>query len=365
MKRYWIIFIILCGLSYSCERKEDQLKPSYKDVDRVATQIDLSKPTIKDIYETYDVGLLYEYDRILDFAYVASTISEAQKWGGVQIPLIESLFTDSLGEIPADTMEAFHQYIDQGVTFLDTNLFRHLDPALLSAANINLPGKVLLSASIYSDIDLAVATVSESESRTTSRSEGTLSSIYNNQAIVFDLNPENLMHNPRQLVIDNFYVFLSKVLEMNNLYARIPEGFYGTKRLYYGKEMRGIYGEEMGLDSITTAQLPIIDKDWFFEQGFVDARYFYNRPGGLSNVSYRDEDNRWVLVKKGLRPYYTFVTRTADLRSYINEMLHRSASEITDFPENIQENMRLLLDLFTSWGIDIAGINPELEVLNN
>ncbi len=360
MKKYWIISIVFLGLIYSCEKHEDSLTPSYKDENRVAAQVDLSKPIVKKIYETYDVGILYEYDHVLDFAYVASTVAQAKKWGDVEIPQISNLFLDSLGEMPTDTVAFYHEYVNEALTFLDTTLFRYFEPGSMIAEK--LPNKVLISSSIYSEADLFISSLIESESRSYGRSYGSLSSVYNEHSIVFDVNRDRLTYKPRQLMLDNFYVFLTKIMEMNNLYNDIPESFYGGKDIYYGEVMAGIYKEEMGIDDATV--LNVIDKNWFYEKGFIDAVFFYNMPNGLSNLYYKDEDGKWVKVDKALKPEYKFVSGLkSDVCSYITEMLHRDASEIEAFPENIQDNMRLLLNLFTDWGIDFVGVNPELEVL--
>lgn len=45
-------------------------------------------------------------------------------------------------------------------------------------------------------------------------------------------------------------------------------------------------------------------------------------------------------------------------------MIYRDADEFLEFPQNIQDNLKALLDLFTDLGIDILALNPDLEVLN-
>ena len=140
MKKNWILYILLVGLFCACEQDEDSLQPSYKDIDRVASQVDLSRPIVKRIYEDYNVGILYQYDDTLDFAYVAQTDEAASLWGQVDIPQISSLFVDEEGNIGTEGLAEYNQYVDDALAFVDTAIFKFFTPGSMIASK--LPAKV-------------------------------------------------------------------------------------------------------------------------------------------------------------------------------------------------------------------------------
>ena len=359
MKKNWILYILLVGLFCACEQDEDSLQPSYKDIDRVASQVDLSRPIVKRIYEDYNVGILYQYDDTLDFAYVAQTDEAASLWGQVDIPQISSLFVDEEGNIGTEGLAEYNQYVDDALAFVDTAIFKFFTPGSMIASK--LPAKVLISSSVYANQQVNTNALTESEARYSRYTDGSLSMVYNAHSIVINVNQDEVTQNREDFIVDDFYVFLAKVLEMNNLYSLVPEEFYANKEDYYGQEMDAIYREEMGIDEETS--LSVIDKDWIYSKGFIDAQYFYNSPSGLGSV-WEKIDGEWVKHSKAFKPRYNFVSGFGeDVRSYINELLFRNTSEFEAFPENIQDNLRLIYNMLAGWGVDLMSLNPDIEVL--
>lgn len=358
-----ICLVLISLLAVSCV-SEDTLTPSLKDEDRVGSQIDLSNPVISRLYEDFDMGLLYEYQDTLDFAYIASSDAAAEVWASVEIPMIKTLFVGD-GEVLGSDTE-YKAYVEEVVTMLDTTVLTYFDPA--KKIGSLMPKKVLLSSSIYS-----VGTISgdpalilvESDSRFSSSPRNNLRTIFNRHAIVFNVNKEDAQKDLEEYSLDNFYILLSRIMGMHNLYDEIPEAFYNGKSSYYNQEMEAIYREENGIADEKTVY--VVDKDWFYSKGFVDANYFFSRTGLRTYYQYYDEDgNRlpsYIKHERAILPSYSFVAdRAVDVRSYINEMIHRDESELLAFPENIQENMRLLLETFDEWGVNLVGINPDLAV---
>jgi len=361
MTKNWILYILLVGILYSCQKDEDILEPSYADVDRVASQVDLTNATVKDIYEKFNVGVLYEYDDTLDFAYTAQEADVSALWGSVEIPEIKSIYLDSLGNMSPDTVAYYEEYVNAAIAFVDTAIFQRFDPA--STVITRFPKKVLIAESIYAESKTYLYPLIESESRSSRYYYGALSMVYNSHSFVIAYNPDEVERDLDAYILDDFYVFFNRVMEMNDLFSLIPESFSEGKDAYYDQEMDSLYRTDMGIDDETTVY--VVDKDWVYSKGFVDAQYFYNSPSGLGNV-YDYSTSPSTKYTKAFKPSYDFVADLeTDVRSYVNEMLHRDADELAAFPANIQENMRTLYNLFTSWGVDFKSLNPDLEVLNS
>ena len=356
-----LIYLVLIGLGFvSCD-SEDTLTPSNADEDRVLSQIDLSNPDIQNWYTNYGMGVLFEYDNIMDFAYVASSSSEASVWGQVEIPEIKTLFVND----PA----GYGAYKEEVTSFLSDELFKYFKPNS-KIANL-MPYKVLLSESVFSPSSVPGETshvLTESDSRYSSDAQNGLRSIYNDHSIVFGVNLNEVALDQDKFIKDNFYILLSRIMRMHNLYDLVPEEFYGAKSIYYGYEMEPIYREENGIGD--DKLVFVIDKDWFYELGFIDAKYFFNSE--LATIyQYYDEDGNYLGVigsithPRAIAPDDDFVAdKGEDVRAYLNEMIHRNASQILAFPQIVRNNMKILLNLFTDWGVDIVALNPDLEVLN-
>ncbi|OMP30160.1 hypothetical protein [Mangrovimonas sp. DI 80] len=373
MKKHNILFLLLIAIiAISCEN-EDNLEPSYLDEDRVASQIDVSDPIINKWYTDLNMGVLYEYDSILDFAYVAGTSNQATTWARIEIPEIRTRFENEAGLIPADQISEYESYKASVTTFLDTALFKYFD-ASKTIANY-MPYKVLISNYVYSPNSVsgeARDVLIESESRKSSSTEGDLRAVYNDHSIVFgvDLDEFTSESTINKYSKDAFYILVSRIISMHNLIDLIPAEFFEGKSEYYAQNMEAIYREETEVPD--DKLVFVVDREWFYSKGFIDAKYFYNSPTGLTTfIQTVDEDGNslsiinYIRHRNAIVVSYDFVEdELTDVRSYLSEMIHRNATEIEAFPENIQNNMKLLLDTFTSLGIDIMSVNPDLEVLN-
>ena len=258
MNKNWIIYILLVGILYSCQKDEDILKPSYADVDRVASQVDLTNATVKDIYEKFNVGVLYVYDDTLDFAYTAEDASTSALWGSVEIPEIKSLYLDSLGNMSPDTVAYYEEYVNAAIAFVDTAIFQRFDPA--STVITKFPRKVLVAESIYAEKETNLKTLIESESRSSRYSDGAISMVYNSHSFVIAYNPDEVERDLEDYIRDDFYVFFNRVMEMNDLFSLIPDSFTEGKDAYYGQEMDSLFRADMGIDAETTVYS--VDRDW-------------------------------------------------------------------------------------------------------
>ncbi|WMI66022.1 hypothetical protein RBH94_02415 [Aestuariibaculum sp. YM273] len=365
------VMLLLGGLSViSCSNSEDDLEWTNTEVDRVATQMDTNNPDVVKIYDTYNTGVLYEYDRIMDFAYVAGSKTDAEIWGNVEIPQLKSKYSDSLGNVLPENEEEYKMQVESAVTFIDTTLFKYFKPnsiiSELMPHKVLLSNEVYLSSRIYGEVG---AVLTESESRNRYSAQFAQKSIYNKHSIVFEVNPDQLTSTSviNKYKRDNFYVMLSRIMDMHGLYGQIPATFTEGKGAYYGREIGVVYREELEIGE--EKRVDVIDKDWFFSKGFIDSSYHLYDFGLRTFYQYYDEDNNRlpsrIVHPKAIRPNYDFVSglRT-DFRSYLNEMIHRNANQLQAFPDNIKANIVMLRDLLMSWGVDIVAMNPALETLN-
>lgn len=360
---------MLLMVSLTACHNEDELEASNKDVDRVTSQIDVSIADVERFYADYNMGLLFEYDQNLDFAYVASSDSEALIWGDMEIPQVSTLFdNDNTGVVLPENKAVYQQYKTDIAALLDNSVFKFFKPNTTIAGL--MPYKVLVSESIFSPRNVAGEAsdvITESEGRFSSDANSQLRTVYNNNSMVFGVNLSDI-GDETEFSKDNFFIFFSRILRMHNLYDAIPESFYANKDAYYGLEMEPVYREE--LDIADEKLVFVIDKDWFYAKGFITAKYFYDSGLGTIYQQY-DEDGNYLGISGQIRHYDAIAPSDEfvedegeDVRAYLNEMIYRTGDEILAFPQNIQDNMKLLLDLFTGWGVDMLAVNPDLEVLN-
>ncbi len=350
---------LACLILTGCESEEDALTPSNADADRVGDFVNSAgNEYVSSVYETYNCGLMYEYDKIEDFAYTAESDDDVAKWANVDLPMIQELFLNDEGVMVADSLVKYNAYVDSALAYIDSTIFNYID--IDSYIATMMPFKVLLSHSIYTETEIYEGILTESDSRTGSQAIHSLNSVFNRHSIVFNVNLESILLNAEKFKKDNFYIFISRIMEMHDLYDEVPEDFSLLSSSYYGETIEDVYAEEYGIDLEDDADdaetVPdVVDKDWFYDKGFIDAKYFYNDKNGLTTVN--DEP-------KAIKKEYTFVDDLGtDVRSYLNEMLHRNSEELAAFPDGIKEKMLILYNTLENWGVDLLGFNPDLEVI--
>ncbi|MEL0454672.1 hypothetical protein WJN01_00420 [Flavobacteriaceae bacterium SZ-1-7] len=369
MNRNVFVYLVFLTLGFSSCETEAELYPTNLDEDRVASQIDFSNSDVKRLYTDFNMGILFEYNQILDFAYAASSDSEAAQWGSVEIPQVSTLFdNDETGIVPSENQDDYQTYKNAVVDLLDDNLFKYFKPNTAIAQL--MPYKVLVSHSIFTSRNVpgeASNVIIETESRFSSEATNELRTVYNDHSIVFSVNLDDIS-DVEKFAKDNFYILLCRIIGMHNLYDQIPNEFYGVKSNYYGLEIEPVYRDEEGIDE--EKLVFVIDKDWFYEKGFIDSKYFFDSEIGTI-YQYYDEDGNYLGVigrithLKAIAPDDEFVnSKEKDVRAYLTEMIHRDADEILAYPQVVRDNMKILLDVLTDWGIDILSLNPDLEVLN-
>ncbi len=360
MRKAFLIYIgISAALAFNSCESEEALTPSNLDSDRVGDFVaSADNEYINTIYTKYNCGLMYEYDPILDFAYTAENDDAVALWEQVSLPMVKEEFVDSEGLMSAENVLEYNQYISNALTFIDTTIFQYFGDEGLMVEN--MPYKVLLCNSVSSAKSLATAILTESDSRYGAQAINVVNCAFNNQSIVFNINEDFLSQETKVANYrkDNFYIFLSRIMEQQDLYEEVPEEFFTLSSPYYGESIEEVYASDFGIDleddSEDAETVPtFVDKEWFYEKGFVDARYFYGS-SGLSEISGEKVINKSLSF---------LASEELDVRSFLNEMIHRDEEELLAFPDVIKEKMKVLLTTIEDWGVDMKAFNPALEVL--
>ncbi len=342
-------FILLVFTVFSACKKEEDLTPSYADTDRVASLVDVSIPLVQHMYETYGKGILYEFDDTLDFYYIADTKSVLEKWVNV-----------SITHLDADSALAT-------VEFLDSTLFAYLkeEPITFNGTTYNLntilkyiPYKILLSDGLNATSKGLMSSINNSDARATADGKGVLHAIGNKQSFAFNLDLTTITVSEAKMAEfkqDNFFLFLTHIFEQQNFYDSLPQAFYEGCSTYYGEEVGEVYETE----GYTADEYGIVDKDWFLSKGFVDARYFYSLPDGLSDVRVGFEVTERVIYSD-----IEFIDNDQDFaNSYLNQLIFSSEDEFSAYPEIVQEKMVIMVEWLLEYGVDIVSFNPAIAVL--
>lgn len=373
--------ILFAWVLSSCAVEED-LEPSLVDIDRVGGKIDSNNALIAKWYDVFNTGVLYEYDSILDFAFVGGTNTAADKWEVMEIPTIGSLYAvDTL----VDTLYVWPEveydvYVQESLDFMDTAIFKFFDPNGAIAGL--MPTKVLLSESVYANSAIQGyygATLTESDDRYSRYDQYDLRAVFNDHSLVLSMHRDDVMNDPEGSARDMFYIFLCRIMGIHELYKELPESFFAGKSDLYGADIDVPFAEYLGVtDEVEAGVFDMgylyVDKDWFYSLGFIDADYFYSSGSTASSLGNRTQyydgyGNRFDIAD---RPYFeraiyttwTFIgDEFEDARSYLKQLMILDEATFLAYPQNIQENLQAVYDLWTNLGVDLDGVNPELETI--
>ncbi len=329
---YYLLFITV--LIFSCA--EDNLMPSDKDVDRVATQIDLSKPLIKYLYENYNSGILYEFHDTLDFIYTEGKLSVAQAYDNVELGRLH------------DTL------VDDALMFLDESLFSYFKDTIEFNGRTyksdfikqKFPFKILICNGIDNESSMSLNSLNtESDNRATSNGRGRLHCLGNKHSFAFNTDIETLNASSstyKKFKTDNFYIFISHIMGESDLYNVIPPSFYSYSNYCYEKNIGDIY--EVDGNELTGSSVQRVEESWYNEKGFVRPKNMRTSELGVGK---------------------NFIGKEYDVRTYLNEMIFGRESEYKKYPDVVKNKFKILTETFMSWGIDIVSFNPALAVLFN
>ncbi|MCU4155854.1 hypothetical protein J1N10_07680 [Carboxylicivirga sp. A043] len=399
-----IIYTALIGLLVSACEEEDSLTPSLLDENRVEVMMDQqseygSQPLIEEWYETYNTAVLFEYQDTLDFIYQASSQSANNVWLDLSFPQISTLFLDEEGNLPSENIEAYMDYVEKGLVFLDTTIFDYITPGSTIAGM--MPHKMLISASLSGDASSSHYWTEGDYGVPGYKDANNFHSVFNTQAMVFNVNQDNLELGADNYIKDNFYLFLCKLYVQNDLYEEFNDEIYKYSEPYFNTPIMDAYIDDYGEDQEDWTELTPNGKvplSWFLSKGFVDAEGFYNFSFKTytestypvdENGDYilagpddaygwkRDADGNWIKALKVVY-YHDYINvdindnddlfledKAEFIRSYTNQVLYRTYDELSAYPDNVQTSLKLTANTLIDWGIDLVSFNPELEQFLN
>ncbi|WP_163710057.1 hypothetical protein [Mangrovibacterium lignilyticum] len=405
MRQLFLYTILMGLLATACQ--EDELTPSLADVNRVDVLMEQqgeygAQPLIEEWYSTYNTAVLFEYQDTLDFIYQAGSQSANDAWNDLDFPQIRSLFETEDGALPADSIAQYMAYVEQGLAFLDTTLFAYIQPGSQIASM--MPPTILISASLGGASTGGF--VSEGDYGVSSNDEYNYHALFNSHAMIFNVNKENLELGTESYMMDNFYLFICKLYEQNDLYELFDDEIYKYSEPYFNMVIEDAYIEDYGDDETQWTELTPngeIPLAWFLSKGFVDAAGFY----GFGFKTYKettyptDEDGNYIAAGTGdaygyvkdadgnyirdengklfkalkVYVYHDYIDISTSstfledkdefIRSYTNQLLYRTYDELNAYPETIQTGLKLVANTLIDWGIDLVAFNPELEQFLN
>lgn len=102
-----------------------------------------------------------------------------------------------------------------------------------------MPHKVLISESIFSNGNIPGGKVlTESEERFSSSNQYGQRAVFNRHSIVFALNQDEFQNDPEGYTKDNFYIFLTRLMNMHNCMHNFLNPFLLPKKTIMGRKWK-------------------------------------------------------------------------------------------------------------------------------
>lgn len=347
MKNY-ILIGLLFGLFFIGCHQEDDLTPSFADKSWVDS-LDLNNPRVKNYYEKYGFGLLTKFDIVRDLRYSMSTTTTQNYWN----------------KLLAKKMDRTTE-IDSAITFFNESLFQYFTNE--EFVRDYFPKRILLTRELILDHFFNEIRVEckESDARVNANGNNSLHSIFNKSSFAFSVKLGTIYYNEanyNDYKMDNLYMFIVYLFEMNDLYDAFGSDFYLSELARcYGREMTGpgggwlnlpvgIYVEDGGSLNDLYA-----DKYWYWNKGFVSTAF-------LNPVEKMGVNAGKIQIKSqnGITSEYVFPDKKWEVRTLINQLLFVTPEVWDSYPEVVKNRFTILMGKFDEWGIDIRSINPVIK----
>ncbi len=351
-----LVFTCFSLLFVACE-EEAALSPSNLEINRLDTLVDLSKPLVKEYYEDYNRAILYDFNDTLDFIFHLGRNYMARNWSQLTLIKLKPEQVDSaLSYLDTTLFSYFKNEINfNGKTYRSTQIKQWLPRTMLVYHTIENRGAASTS--------IPYPLMSESDDAPYNTS-GVLHTLYNDNGFAFAVNPAKYAASAitaNEIRNDNFYQVLCYVLERRDLYDSISEAFRQISVSYYGRNMVDVYLED-GYELHETSRKLFLA---YGETGYKDSTIIW-----LSEKGFVFTDN----MKLGSSHYGSdgylldtdvFWTYQEDVRTYVNEIIFGVEEELVLYAEPTKEKLRILIETFMEWGVDVVAFNPALNVLYN
>lgn len=332
---YCLLLVALVGL-HGCY-DEDKLSPTPLEEDRLLELLDMDKPLVRKMKESYGVNLLTRFSDTLDFYFGLYDRGAWNIWNAILIRHLPAEHTDF-------ALEKFDEMV-MGYFKNDEFIKRCF------------PRKILLTKEILGNVTVPDPFVMEPDNREVS----SMTAIGTNYVYAFGFDKEIIdVLKPSLLELlrnTKLYCFVSWLYEHNNLYADIPEEFYGL--------VDGLHREKLANIATREPESPIVEFDggeyysveWYIGKGMALTQ---NSPVSAVGMAF----NQRLKVDESV----SFPTKERDFRNFLNVIFCETEANIRTYyleSEVFKRRMRIVLDLLKSYGIDFTGSKPVLKEFYN
>ncbi len=354
MKNIGLLFLLTL-LILSCS-KEEKLQPSYSESDRLAAQLDLSKPLVKEYKEKYGVNILLNFSDTLDFKFGMWKSSTRDLWANFNI-----------SHIAADEADANLALFDELV--LQSFKDEITTPAKLGAKTYTstfkrdyFPHKLLLADTVTTDGNKNSPDLILAEAEVMAVSEDTWYALYNGYEQLFAVSKPQYdrlsttnKSNVRKRML---FGFLVNMIHENNLYNAIPGEFYEPAVSLYNTDINALAVAEKA--PTHPSDTSVINAQWYIDKGMVLSK----RSPSVTSSSFA------YRLNKGSSLY--FPSKMVDVRNFLNVIICESATNSTGPIRGyylksplFKKRMKIMIETLYSWGIDVFQINPVMEEFYN
>lgn len=335
MKAYrLILYIVLPVLLLQACNKEDDLSPSYEDVNRLKDSLDLSIPLVKEYYDNYDIYLLNHFNDSLDFKFVFGTNSG---W-------IPGLKLEYLPDAMANyAYKALDEFVLQ--YFTDQDFIKN-----------NFPKKILLACSAKGSFLSGNLPTTELDNRETT----TASALFNGYEQLFAFDSTYLEKSAANKLKSRnaaLYAFFATLIQKNNLVSKIPGDFFSYSADLYGTSVNELAIEE-AVDTVGSGTRWYYPASWYISKGMV-----LTKQSPLQSATNADYNKRLITSKS-----ITFPLKERDVRNYLHviicETSSSSSSPLVKYYKKSDvfvAKLKILVKTLEEWGVDVFKINPAIK----
>jgi len=343
MKKYLSISLAFLFLLAGCEKDEKIIPTNFES--NWHERLDMTNPTVKQMYDECGVGLLTDFEIITDLRF-----SVTSYWGVLR----------------ADKFER-KSAIDSAYVFLQESFLKYFTNKQF--IRDYFPRRILLSSELFLDHISSTTMQSpygthldesdEAVGGVRSAARGSLHSIFNDASFAFSAKLQTIYFsqaNYHNYVSDNMYIFLTALMERNKLYDKFGLEYHlPSMEYYYGKPLtadpelastgyiQGIWEEEGN-----PTRTPSTTRFWFWNKGFVSNKKWnpVNATTGDIQLWSTVAVNNW------------FPSKERDVRTMFNQFIFLTQETWDDYPEIIKGRFAAMMAKFDEWGIDMRSFNP-------
>lgn len=334
-----IIFLFAAVVIAGCNNQNDDLTPTECEHDW-ATDLDMTIPTVKTMYDKYDVGLFLQFTPESDVFYEGES-----KFNSFDYVLLQK------GSTKADSAlmffnDSFMKYFsnDQFIKkYFPRRIFLFGD--LIATSNIWDPDLIHESEDAVYDTYLINSAHSYPFAQGFAFSAKT--------EVIYNTNSSTDYYTKYRR--DNMYIFLSTIFGTHKLYENMGTDFYlpWISQYYHvlaGGSTNSLFYKEFGYYQ------KYVDMYWFMKFGFPWAQGVYNISWDFSDwtvrIGYNSDGTDYT------SDYYLPDNKYEDFRAYLNATIFLEQEHWDTYNDIIRGRMTALVNYLDTIGFDMRAFNP-------